>query len=99
MIRLGRVSLAVDGDVVVFAHVALDGSNRAVSIGNSLTLSHLTDHTLAGLGEGYHGRGSTGAFCVCDNNGFAAFQNSDAGIGSTKVNTDNLCHNKFPPNI
>ena len=41
------------------------------------------------------GRGSTAAFSVGDDDRFAAFQNSDAGIGSTQIDTDNLTHNKF----
>ena len=83
--------------MVILAHVALDGSNGAVSIGDSLTLCHLTDHTLAGLCKGYHGRSGAVAFCVGDNNRFAAFQNGNTGISSTKVNTNNLRHNIFPP--
>ena len=81
--------------MVVFAHVALDGSNGAVGVGDSLALSHLANHTLAGLGECNHRGSGAAAFGVGDNNGFAAFQNSDAGIGSTKVDTDNLRHNVF----
>ncbi len=92
---LRGVALAVDVNLVVFAHVALDGCDGAVGIGDSLTLGHLTDHTLAGLGE-CHNRGSgAGAFGVGDDNRLAAFQNSHAGIGSTQVDTDNLRHNVF----
>ena len=94
---LGGVGSAVDGHMVIFAHVALDGSNGAVSIGDSLTLCHLTDHTLAGLCKCNHGRSGAVALCIGDYNGFAAFQNGNTGIGSTKVNTDNLRHNIFPP--
>ena len=81
--------------MVILAHVALDGRDGAVSIGDSLTLCHLTHHPLAGLGEGHDGRGGTGAFGVGDDNRLAAFQHSNTGIGSTKVNTDNLRHNNF----
>ena len=77
------VVLAVDRNLEVGAHLALDGDDGAVGVGDSLTLGHLTDHTLAGLGECNDRGGGTGAFCVGDDNGFAAFQNSDAGIGST----------------
>ena len=81
--------------MVILAHVTLDGRDGAVSIGDRLALCNLTNHTLAGLGECYHRRGSAVALCVGDDNRLAAFQNSNTGIGSTKVNTDNLRHNVF----
>ena len=92
---LRGVALAVDGDVIIFTHVTLDGRHGAVSVGHSLTLCHLTDHTLAGLGKCNNRGGSTVAFGVGDDNRLAAFQNSNTGIGSTKVDTDNLRHNVF----
>ena len=92
---LGGVVLAVQIHMVILAHVTLDGRDGAVSIGDRLALCNLTNHTLAGLGECYHGRGSTVALCIGDDNRLAAFQNSNTGIGSTKVNTDNLRHNVF----
>ena len=92
---LRGVALAVDGDVIIFTHVTLDGRHGAVSVGHGLTLCHLTDHTLAGLGKCNNRGGSTVAFGVGDDNRLAAFQNSNTGIGSTKVDTDNLRHNVF----
>ena len=96
---LGGVALAVDGDVIIFTHVTLDGRDGAVSVGHGLTLCHLTDHTLAGLGKCHNRGGSTVAFGVGDDNRLAAFQNGNTGIGSTKVDTDNLRHNVFLLNI
>ena len=80
---LGGVVLAVNGHVVILTHVALDGRNGAVGVGNGLTLCDLTDHTLAGLGESHHRGGRAGAFGVRDYNGLAAFQNGNTGIRST----------------
>ena len=93
----GRVILAVDVHLIIGTHFTLDGNHRALRVGNSLTLGDLTDETLAVLGKGHDGRRGAGAFRVCDNRGFAAFHNGDAGIGRTKVNTDNLRHNIHPP--
>ena len=92
---LGAVALAVEGHVVILAHVTLDGSNGALSVGDSLTLCHLAHHTLAGLGEGHHRGSGPVAFGVGDDDGFAAFQNGNTGIRCTKVNTNNLTHNVF----
>ena len=96
---LRGVLLAVDVDFIVGAHVTLDGRDGAVVVGNSLALCDLTDHTLAGLRECHDGRGGAVAFGVGDNDGLAAFHNCYAAVGSTKVNTNNLTHNKFPPII
>ncbi len=96
---LGGVALAVNGDVVIFTHVTLDGRDGAVRVGNSLTLCHLANHPLAGLGEGHHGRSGAVAFGVGNDSRLTAFQHGYAGIGSTKVNTDNFTHNLYPPKI
>ena len=49
----------------------------------TLTLGYLTDHTLAGLGERDDGRRGAVALRIGDNDGFAAFHNGNAAIGST----------------
>ena len=85
--------MAVDGDLVIGAHFALDGDDRAVGVGDGLTLCDLADEALAVLGEGHDGRSGAVAFRIGDNSGLAAFHNGDAGIGGAKVNTDNLAHN------
>ena len=90
---LGRVALAVDGDAVVGAHLTLDGGDGALGVGDGLTLCHLAHHTLAGLAEGHHGRGGAVALRVGDNDCLAAFHHGYAGIGRTKVDTDNFRHN------
>ena len=60
-----------------------------VGVGDSLTFCNLTHHTLAVFER--NNRGScAGAFGIGDNNGFAAFKDSNTGIGRTKVDTDNL---------
>ena len=78
---------------MVRAHLTLDGSDGAVRIGDGLTLCRLAHHTLAALAEGHHGRGGAVALCVGDDNSLAAFHDGDAGIGRTKVDTDNFRHN------
>ena len=89
---LGRVVLAIDVDLEVGAHLALDGSNGAVGIRNGLALGDLANQTLAFLGEGDNGRRSARAFAVWDDDGFAAFHNGDAAVGGTKVDANNLAH-------
>ena len=79
--------------LVVGAHLALDGGNGAVGVGDGLTLCHLTHHTLAGLAECHHRRGGAVAFRVRDNDCLAAFHHGYAGIGRTEVDTDNFRHN------
>ena len=90
---LGSVALTVDRDAVVGAHLALDGGNGAVGVGDGLTLCHLTHHTLTGLAERHHGRGGAVAFRVRNNDCLAAFHHGYAGIGRTEVDTDNFRHN------
>ena len=90
---LRGVALAVDGDLVVGAHLTLDRGDGALGVGDGLALGDLTDHTLAGLGERDHGRGGAIALCVGDNDCLAALHDGHAGIGGTQINTDNLRHN------
>ena len=89
---LGGIGLVVDGDFVVGAHLALDGGDGAVGVGDGLALGDLANHTLAGLGEGHHGRGGAGAFGVGNNGSLAAFHHGDAAIGGSQIDTDNLTH-------
>ena len=79
-------------DLLGGAHLTLDRGDGILGVGDGLTLCDLTDQTLAGLGEADDRRGGAGALGVRDDNGLAAFHDSDAAIGSTKVNTDNLTH-------
>src|SRR5699024_9841114 len=92
---LGGVGLAVHVHLVVGAHLTLDGSNGAVGVGDSLALGHLANHTLAVLGEGHDRGGGAVAFRVGDNDGLAAFHNSNTRVGRTEVDTDDLRHNQF----
>ena len=89
------VILAVDSYLIIATHVTLDAHDGAVGVGDRLTLCHLTYHSFARLGEAHNGRGGSCAFGVGDNDGFAAFVNCHAGVGCTKVNTDNLSHNNI----
>ena len=86
---LRSVILAVDMLLIAGSHLTLDGAYCTVRVGDSLALCGVADYTLVILKSNY-GRSSTRAFRVGNNNGFAAFKNGYAGIGGTKVNTDNL---------
>ena len=91
---LGGVLLAAQGDLLVGAHLALDGRDGVFRVGDGLALGHLADQTVAGLGEAHHGRGGACAFGVGDDDGLAAFHHGDAAVGSTKVDTNDLAHNQ-----
>ena len=80
---LGGVGLAVNVDFVVGAHVALDGSDGALRIGDGLALCHIAHHALAVLAERHHGRGGAGTLCVGDHYGFAALNHADAAVCCT----------------
>ena len=92
---LGSVLLAVQGHLVVGAHITLDGSNGVFGVGDGLTLCDLADQTVAGLGEADHRRGGACTLRVCDDNGLAALHDSHAAVGSTKVDTNDLAHNEL----
>ena len=92
---LRGVLLAVDGHLVVGAHLTLDGCDGAVGVGDGLALGHLAHHALAVLGERDHGRSGAVALCVGDDDGLAALHDRDAGICSTQVDTNDLGHNDF----
>ena len=84
--------MAVDADLAVRAHVALDGDDGLVRVGDGLALGDLADQALAVLGERHDGRGGAGTFRVCDDDRLAAFHHGDAGIGGAQIDTDNLAH-------
>ena len=92
---LRGVLLAVNLNFVIRAHLALDRADRAVRVRDGLTLCHLADHTLAGLGERDDGRGGAMTFRVGDDGRFAALHDGDAAVRGAKVDTDNFTHNDF----
>ena len=89
---LRRVVLAVNMHFAVGTHVALDRRDRALRVRDRLTLCKRADHALAVLKRD-DGRCGAGTLRVRDHDGLAAFQNSNAGIGSTQINADNFTHN------
>ena len=93
---LRGVGLAVDVDVPDGAHVALDGADRAVDVGDGLALGHLADEHLAVLGEGDDRRRRAGALGVGDDGGLAALEDGDDGVGGAEVDADCSCHGAMP---
>lgn len=85
-------ALAVQVDLPVSAHVALDGADGPVDVGDRLALRDLADEHLAVLGEGDDGRRGPGAFGVGDDGGLAAFENADDGVSRAQVDADRTCH-------
>jgi hypothetical protein len=48
--------------------------------------------TLTAVGEGHHAGGGACAFRVLDDADVLAFEDGDAGIGGTKIDTDDFAH-------
>ena len=92
---LRRIGFAVDGHLIIGAHLALDGRDGSVRIGDGLTFCNLADHTFVILGESHHGRRCAGALCVCDDDRLGAFNNGYARIGCTKIDANDFSHNIF----
>ena len=84
--------LVVDLLLPVGAHVALDGADRAVDVGDGLPLGDLTDEDLAGLGEGDDRRGGARALGVGDDGGFSTLEYGDDGVRRAQVDADRSCH-------
>ena len=93
---LRGVLLAVDVDRPAGAHVALDGPDRAVGVGDGLALGHLADEHLAGLGEGDDRRGGAATLGVGDDDRVAGLEERDDGVGGAEVDTDGLGHGGPP---
>jgi len=84
--------LAVELLLPVGAHVALDGADRAVDVGDGLTLRDLADEHLAVLGERDDGRRRPRAFGVRDDGGLATFEDGYDAVRRAEVNANRACH-------
>ena len=89
---LRRIGFSIDGNTMIGTHGTFDGTNGFVGIGNSLTFGQVAYQTLTGFAEGYDGRSGTAAFRVGDDYRLSAFHDGHAGVGSTKINTNNFAH-------
>ena len=69
--------------LVGLTHETLDGVNRVLWVGDSLTLCRVTHLTLTVLHEANHRRCSTLAFAVSNNNGFVAFKYGNTTVCCT----------------
>src|SRR5206468_11727222 len=96
---LRGVLLAVDVDAPVRAHVALHGADRAVGVGDGLTLGDLPHQYLAGLGEADDRGSRAGPFGVGDDGGLPRLEHRDDGVGGAEVDADGLGHGDVPPKM
>ena len=80
------------GIIVPAPDQSLDGEQGLFRVGDGLTLGGLTDQSFVAVGEGNHRWGRACAFGVFDHTGVLAIHDSDAGICSSKVNTNNFGH-------
>ena len=90
-ISWGGVLLAVDVDGPIGADVALDGADRAVRVGDRLTLGDLADQDVAVL-EGDDRGGGAGTLGVGDDCGLAPFEGGDDTVGGAKVDSYRAGH-------
>ena len=93
---LRGVLLVVDLLGPVGAHVALDGGDGAIDVGDGLALGDLADEDLALLGEGDDRRGGAGALGVRDDGGLAALEDGDGGVGGAEIDSDDTGHGCLP---
>ena len=96
---LRRIFLSVDGSAVIGTHISLDGRNRVLSVGYRLTFCRLADQTLSVLCESHYRRCRPRAFLVCDNRRLSTFHNCHAAVCCSQINSNNLSHDVFPPEI
>ncbi|MNC42390.1 NAD-specific glutamate dehydrogenase [compost metagenome] len=89
---LRGIVVVVNLFLMVGAHMALDGDDGALRVGDGLALGGFANDTLAVLLEAYNGGSGARPFRIGDNYRFAAFHNGNAGVGSTQVNTDYFTH-------
>ncbi len=80
---LRRKALSVNVHFIVGAHFPFDGGNGALRVRDRLTLCDLADHPFAGFGESDDGRRGPCAFGIRNDNGFAALDDGDTGVGCT----------------
>ena len=74
------------------ANQAFDSVQGVLRVGYRLALGCLADQNFAIVGVGDDGRGGATAFGVFNNLGNTVFQYGNAGVGCSKVNTNNLAH-------
>ncbi len=92
---LRRIFMAVDGHLVVGAHLALDGSDGPVMVRDGLPLGKTADQPFAGLGKRDDRRRRPSALGVGDDDGLAALHHRHAAVGRAEVNTDRSGHLEF----
>src|SRR4029079_9890152 len=83
-------------DAPAGAHVALDGPDRAIGVGDGLTLGDLPDEHLAVLGEGHDRRRRARALGVGDDDRIAGLEDADDRVGGAEVDADGLGHGTTP---
>ncbi|KFC13972.1 NAD-specific glutamate dehydrogenase [Cutibacterium acnes HL202PA1] len=85
---LRLVGLVVNTHGPRFTHMALDGADGAINVGDGLALGDFADEGLAGVSECDHRRGGTSTLSVRDDSGLAALKDGDARVGGSEVDTD-----------
>src|SRR5205085_67687 len=93
---LGAVLLVVDRDGPVAAHVALDGPDGAIGVGDGLALGDLSDQYLARLREADDRRRGAASLGVGDDGRLSGFEGGDDGVRGSEVDAYDLGHGRRP---
>ncbi len=89
----GNFLVLLRGRVVELAtDQTLDGVEGEIRVGDSLAPGRHADQAFAAFSEGHNGRGCALAFCVFNDLCLSAFHDGDAGVGGSKVNTNDFAH-------
>src|SRR5690606_3898471 len=89
---LRRVLLAVDVELPVGAHVALDRGDRLVDVRDGLALRGLADENLAVLRERDDRGGRAKTLGVGDDLRLATLENGNDRVRRSEVDTHSTCH-------
>src|SRR5262249_14596179 len=80
--------------VILTPHESLNGVNRILGVGYSLSLRNLPNETLATLGECDDRRRRATTLLVCNDDRFSALHNGYDGVCGPQVDSYNLAHRK-----
>ena len=79
---------SMSSDFQFFAHVSLDAAERAVGVGDRLTLGDFANEHFTGLGKRNNGGRGAGSFGVRDDDWFASLKDGDDRVrGSESIPT------------
>ena len=79
--------------LAVLAHETLDRIDRALGVGDGLTLGRIAHLALSAINKRYYRRSRIASLAVGDHHRILAFENGHTRVGGAEVNAYNLSHN------